>query len=399
MVNNVLVLSEIFYPHGSGAELATNLYSKLLANSGVKVKVITNRYAGEPIKSENRNLTIYRLPLFKNEGNIKYLAVENLGVHFSEFFRNLVQWADVVYIPSCWYFAIPVVKAYGKSVVVHLHSYNLVCSTGSMYDISCASSCANRVCNPKCITTYEQAKGRRLSRVFMSTALNLTLGRCMTRLLEMSDKVICVSNAEKQLVLNRMPSLTKNIDVAYNPIPQINLSSIEGGAMGYFGGPSTLKGYNVILNALPHLQQVVIHATKFNKTPPLIAGNSRIVFHGLLSDEPYQRVYRQLSTVLVPSVWPETWGYVITEALLSGRVVIASPSGGIPEQISGLKGCFTFKSGDGLKLAESINYVRGLKKETLADLGIKNREGFLRKYNNVQVLKDFLGILDGACVD
>jgi len=44
---NILFLSEWFYPHGSGAELATYLYAKLLNEADFNVVVTTNRFAGE----------------------------------------------------------------------------------------------------------------------------------------------------------------------------------------------------------------------------------------------------------------------------------------------------------------------------------------------------------------
>lgn len=37
---NVLFLSELFYPHGSGAELATYLYADLLSKSDFNFRVI-----------------------------------------------------------------------------------------------------------------------------------------------------------------------------------------------------------------------------------------------------------------------------------------------------------------------------------------------------------------------
>ena len=43
----ILFLSELFYPHGGGAEFATYLISKKLAEAGHQIRVITNRFRDE----------------------------------------------------------------------------------------------------------------------------------------------------------------------------------------------------------------------------------------------------------------------------------------------------------------------------------------------------------------
>lgn len=44
-------------------------------------------------------------------------------------------------------------------------------------------------------------------------------------------------------------------------------------------------------------------------------------------------VYRDAKLLLVPSVWEEAWGRVVTEAQLSGIPVLASDRGGLPESV------------------------------------------------------------------
>ena len=58
-MRNILFLSELFYPHGGGGELATYLYAKLLAKEDFAVKVVTNRFLEEPKKCQDGNLEIY----------------------------------------------------------------------------------------------------------------------------------------------------------------------------------------------------------------------------------------------------------------------------------------------------------------------------------------------------
>lgn len=60
---NILFISELFFPHGSGGQLTTYLYADLLSKAGCNVVVVTNRFAGELEVSKSENLIVYRLPL------------------------------------------------------------------------------------------------------------------------------------------------------------------------------------------------------------------------------------------------------------------------------------------------------------------------------------------------
>jgi glycosyltransferase involved in cell wall biosynthesis len=55
----------------------------------------------------------------------------------------------------------------------------------------------------------------------------------------------------------------------------------------------------------------------------------------IAANEDVDEVYRQIRVLLVPSLWSEVFGQVITEALERGIPVLASDSGGIPEALLG----------------------------------------------------------------
>jgi glycosyltransferase involved in cell wall biosynthesis len=369
----------------------------MLLQNGFNVKIVTNRYPGEPAKEQNGALTIYRLPVFSRETSLKYLTVENPGFLFSNFLANLIKWADIVYIPRCWYLAIPIIKAHKKPVIVHLHSYNLTCLTGSMYNPSDKRLCSSKSCTLKCIKAYEEATNADLKRVLLSAGLNFTLGRLFAWLIKDSDALLCVSDAERQITINRMPSVAHKLKVVHNPLPPLELLPLEGRDMGYFGGPSFLKGYDTLLKALLHSSSVRVHATKFPAEKVLKIGKSEINHYGRLSEQTFERTFSKINTVIIPSVWPETWGYVVTEGILRGRLIIASLSGGITEQVDGLSGAFLFKPSDSEALSDLISYVESLDKAAVTELGIKNRQDYLKKFSNDRIFKDFLGVLENVC--
>jgi len=396
---NTLFLSELFYPHGSGGDLATYLYAKLLNEAGVNVIVVTNRFAGEPNFSKMGNLTVYRLPLFNGKKSGKYSILQRLDVLFASFMRKTLKWADVVYVPRFWYSAIPLAKAYGKPVVTHLHGYILICPLATTYDASKNEVCNHSLlCQPKCIYAYEREQGRSFTQTLTSTYLNSTLGRQLDKLIKLSDVIICVSNAQKNLIIKKLPSLCKKIHVIYNPLPELPYIAVQGDDFGYFSGPDTVKGFYVLLRALTRInryKQVRVHATNF-PDPEKSKSLSRL---GII---PYKRIdygfseklYRQIRAVVIPSICPEPLPYVVSEAILRGRMVIASEVGGIREQVEDCKGAFLFQAGNHERLAELIEYVYNLDKQAALNLGVKNREAFLKGFDNKRVLQAFKSMLD-----
>ncbi len=391
---NILALSEVIYPHGSGAELATYRWAKILACSGYNVRVVTNRFPGEPEKSQDGNLQIIRMRMFGTRASQKYSTLMRSDLMISSPFRKLLAWADVVYVPRFWYSAIPMAKAYRKPVITHLHDYVVICSLSINYDLLKQKTCDSRFCRAACIVNYERTYGRTFPETVASSFLNFSLWRYLRRLVELSDAVICVSESHRKLVIRRMSSLTGKSHVVYNLVTEGPPMPLGGSDLGYFGGPGPLKGFDRLSSAL-HLarSKPSIHLTGFSAATSNV-GQCNMAFHKRLPEEDFRRLYGHIGTVLVPSVWPETFGYVVAEALLNCRLLIASDVGAIPELVGGCPGAFLYESSDCRRLAELIDSVCSLDKTTVAELGAKNRETFLAKFNNKKSYRDFASIID-----
>lgn len=397
---NILFLSESFHPHGSGGELATNLYANLLVKHGCNVTVVTNRFQDEAEKSVAGNLTIYRLPLSKENTIGKYSTLRKLDVPFSNFMNKLMKWADMIYIPGFWYSAIPMAKAYRRPFIVHLHGYFPICPLATFYDISKERICNHKsgLCSPKCIYIHERSQGRSISGRLASVVLNSTVGRYLSRLIRLADAIICVSEAQRNMIVTHRPSLGAKTHVIYNPIPKLSQVEIDKDDFGYFGGPSYLKGFNILCQALACLPRTIrVHATNF----PVDGWNS-VRSLDKLSMIPYHRLnytqqrqfYEQIRGVLFPSITFEPFPYVIAEAILRGRIVIASKIGGIPEQVEGCKGAFLVEAGDYRSLAEELQYVDGLSREVVADLGTQSRKVFMSNFNNERTIRNFIRVCE-----
>lgn len=398
---NVVFLSELYYPHGGGAELATYLYAKLLNERGFNVTVVTNKFDGESEICRRGNMLVYRLPLFKKVANVKYSMLQRADVLFSGFMRKMMRLADVVYVPRFWFSSILLAKAYRKPVVTHVHDYIPICPLANLFNASRNVVCDNATCSLKCVYSIERASGRSLIGTLESVLLNPNLRLYFSRVIGLSDAVICVSEAQRGLIKRKHAGWASKLHVIYNPLPEVSEIKANGEDFGYFGGRSYMKGFHVLFRAVVYFAKrkyrpLTIHATKFkgfNGRFYDVLSRFGIVPYGKLSIKDYDELYSRVGTVVVPSVWAEPLPYVVTEAMLNGKLVIASGVGGIPEQVAGCDGAFLFDAMDYKQLAEKMLYVRGLSKESLVDLGIKNRQCVMRKFSNEKTAADFINLL------
>ncbi len=395
---NVLFLSEQYYPFGSGAEVATSLYAELLGQKGFDVAVVTNSFSETRKVVKEKNVTVHYLPLFGPNQSPKYSMLKRSDVLFSKLLTELIDWADVVYVPRFWFLAIPFAKMHKKPVIVHLHDYIPICPLSNVYRKTETKPCDKLSCL-NCIYAFEQEGS--LRRTLVSTISNLTLGNIFPKLIELSDAVVCVSKAQKDIITQNAPRLLPKTSVIFNPYVEPEDSTIEGKDFGYFGGSDKFKGFRTLLKAVASVNTnaeatINIQTTKIPKNVREHAylEKAGFILNGKLDKQTYNVLYKKISTVLVPSLWPEPWPYAIVEALLSGRYIIASSIGGIPEQVSGCKGVKLLEAGNTEELKQALELQTCIDNETILELGFKNTAVFRQRFSNADSLNHFIDLIE-----
>lgn len=127
--------------------------------------------------------------------------------------------------------------------------------------------------------------------------------------------------------------------------------------IGYVGGANEYKGYRVLLEALAMLPANLDWVLLFYGTPPFEdtefqSIRERIKYLGVYTAGELNRVFSEMDILVVPSNWPETFGFVVIEAMSVGTNVIASNSVGssfLLEESS------VFPRGNPRLLADAIN--------------------------------------------
>jgi glycosyltransferase involved in cell wall biosynthesis len=292
-----------------------------------------------------------------------------------------------VYIPRFWFSAIPLLKAHKKPVLVHLHDYVPICPLSSLYDFETSSVCTLEGCSQKCIYKYEQTFGRNTESRLASTLLNSTFGRNLHQLVSLSDCIICVSKAQRDIVVDKLPQLSGKTEVIYNPLPNCTPSPLDGVGFGFLGGSNPIKGFQILQTALTELtqtnQHLTVHATNFASPPQTQQfTHAKILFYKRLNATELDKFYCNVRTLIFPSICPEPLPYAVTEAILRGRLVIASNSGGTAELAKDCPGVFLYPSGNSTELARLMQQTAQLSTPQATELSQQNRAVFLKRFTN-----------------
>lgn len=392
----IIIFSELLHPHGGGAELATWLYAKLLAERGFDVSIITSKFPNQQsFEIIDERIKIYRFPNRVLFGT-RYYTLANIGILMGNLINKLVKRSDVVYIPGGWYSAILLAKIYKKPVVLHLHNYFLACSLSLMYDFV-RQGVGSSSLGSFILHEYIEKK-RNTPSVIASSFANEFIGKYYSKLAKIADALIFVSKAQRNLVLSKIPSLREKSYVVYNPLPDTPLAKTERKGIGYFGGKSFVKGFHVLMRSLKMLNtndlEVYLANTSEEHKKLKMSNGVLINLMPKLDKKSIENIRKKISIVTIPSLHPEPLPYTFVESMLSGKLVIASNVGGIPEIVDrNMDGVKLVKPGDYVEIAEALDYFLSLNLEEINEMGVKNREFILKRINNKAIMKDFTRIL------
>jgi len=212
-----------------------------------------------------------------------------------------------------------------------------------------------------------------------------------------------LSDVYAQTLLRGQSSLS----VIYNPIDEesginepdslvsaLNTAKLDGRRIVLTPGKlSPGKGTPVLLEAATRL------ATDFPNVLFVLAGKGRlrwprpenVLLAGSLPHDELLRFYRLAELVVVPSVWPEPLSRVILEGMLNARPIVATRTGGIPEQIENGRTGLLVPPGDTQALAEGI--AKLLNDPSLAaSLGCEAKKTVIKKFSARVLAPQLVGL-------
>jgi len=394
----ILVLTKLFWPEGGGAELAIYLIVKDILSKHYDVTIISGTRSPEP--------GILKHARYIHWGALeaRYKPIEwiktfvNIG-----WIRNLVEEADIVYIPSHTLIPLAIaVKTINPraKVVLHLHNYQLLTYTSLVL--------ADR--EPDIATDIIVELGEHKSSL---RALLAGFGHYINYINRfaamLADKIICVSHRQCEIILRRIPEIWSKAEVIYNPpppIPTINKRVNDEPTLIYAGGASYIKGFQILIKTLTKIlrkhkaRAYIILGKAYPKEKAFVMKlarevNGRLIPLDRLPYNEYLKLHEHAWALLFPSISEEPSPYAIVEALLLGTIPIASRVGGIPEIAKGsLVEEYLFMPGNINEFLNKIESLLSKTKNYISEAEIELQEHARKLFDRRSIEKRILNLFE-----
>ena len=167
-------------------------------------------------------------------------------------------------------------------------------------------------------------------------------------------------------------------------IKQFNYGSLR---IRYLGQPSGAKGYYLLRDALDELWrrkkdfQLDVHFTPLEVTPYMQC-------HGKYKTQELEKVFDDTDVLICPSIWNETFGYTVLEALSFGVPVVISDTVGAKDILNEACG-LVFKSNDKKALIEAL--------EKLNPQKLSEMNSAICQYQGIKTMRDMSDEILSTC--
>jgi glycosyltransferase involved in cell wall biosynthesis len=222
---------------------------------------------------------------------------------------------------------------------------------------------------------------------------------------EKADAIVCVSENIKSYIVKLFPqkkiiAMPSDIIVSNAALKVDELKS----DLLYVGALGRYKGCEYLIEAMKYIVlelgncrlRIVGDGPKRNEYEQLSRSmglEKNISFEGFVPHNKIPEYYASTKIVVFPSVVPETFGRIAAEAMVMGKPVIATRTGGIPEIVRHGENGIIVQPKNSRKIADAAIYL--LKNETLADRMGKNGQKYVEeKYSPSIIAKKYFGLYE-----
>jgi glycosyltransferase involved in cell wall biosynthesis len=258
---------------------------------------------------------------------------------------------------------LPVLSDRGIPTVATVHNYRLICAGGVLFR-------DGRVCHD-CLPSSHwpgvQHGCYRESRI-ATTPLALSNAVHADRWKAL-DAILTLSSAQRDLFIGAGYDPGRVI-VKPNFVPE-QTGSADHGPPGsgfvYAGRLADTKGVQVILDAWAELDErglrpeltIIGSGPLEDEVARFARDHPNVHVAGRLTRAECFAQFRQARAVLVPSVWEETFGLVVAEAMMFGRAAVCSDRGSFPDLVTDGHDGLLVPPADAGALARAVETLHG----------------------------------------
>jgi glycosyltransferase involved in cell wall biosynthesis len=349
MGRSVVLVSDLYRPVTGGLEGHVQALGRALHRRGNRVTVVTLAQPGQPAREDEDGMDVRRIDgwsaalgrFYRDPAYRFHPPAPDPGV--TRALRAVVRetGADVVHAHA-WmlYSALALPRRERGAVVMTLHDYGLACAKKTLVrnDEACPGPSLAR-----CLRCAPDTYG-----VPVATAL-VTALRASRPLHRRVDRFLAVSARVRDRVqrfaggrpVEVVPNFLAADVAATAPDPRPAFLPPRDGFLLYAGELARHKGVDVLVAAHDRLgpdAPPLVLIGRPDPALPLAGGARRLVVPGAPRAD-VLRAFARCAVAVVPSVWDEPCPTVAMEAMSSGRPVVASRVGGLPELVpDGLAG-------------------------------------------------------------
>jgi len=222
-----------------------------------------------------------------------------------------------------------VVKSTGLPTVVTAHDYFSFCPNGNYFNFSKATPCrldplSLGCCLSGCDSIGGAVKAVRLARAGIMKATQ-TYGACF-------EATIAVSKLSAEILHGFAPQASVHIVRNLLPKPEYTPPPEDGGLV-YVGRLTRSKGVVTLARASRRARVRVTFVGDGEARSEALAANPDALITGWVSPKETEAYIRGAQALVLPSLWYETFGLVVADALAVGRPVVVSDRAGARELV------------------------------------------------------------------
>jgi glycosyltransferase involved in cell wall biosynthesis len=251
----------------------------------------------------------------------------------------------------------------GFKLVFTLHDFGLACPNTSFFNFPNQQICTLKPMSMACHLSQCTHSGLPMKMMQMGRAWKLR----MSHMVDKFDHFIYVSNFSRDILLPFIPAKIGQT-VLYNPVSDSQEPIADCGESDVFsfvGRLSPEKGGLLFAEAAKQAGVRCQFIGKGGEEEKIRNANPDAVFTGWVTAEDVEAKVRGSRAVVMPSLWYETAGLSVIEAVSRGIPVIVSDKCASVEYMTHERSGLTFASGDVDSLAQALGQMSAGKARTL----------------------------------